>query len=63
MEDFELPSWKTDLERFLNRTAARVDATLLRMGEVLSRVLRKLADLIDDSSRPHPQAVPRRLRY
>ena len=55
-EDFELPCWTRDLERAVNRTAARLDAALLRFGEAISRTLRRLADWIDDSARSHPTA-------
>ncbi len=53
-DDFELPCWKRDFELGLNRAAARLDAALLRFGEVVSRVLRRLADWIDETARPHP---------
>lgn len=53
-EDFELPGWKTDLERAINRMAARLDAALLRFGDRVSRALRRIADWMDDTARPHP---------
>ncbi len=52
-DDFELPSWTRHFERRLNRAAVRLDAALLRFGEAVSRVLRRLADWIDDTARPH----------
>ncbi|HEX8793444.1 MAG TPA: hypothetical protein VF765_21025 [Polyangiaceae bacterium] len=55
-DDFELPSWKRDFERSLNRAAARIDAALLRFGEAVSRALRRVADWIDEAARPHPLA-------
>ncbi len=55
-EDFDLPCWTRDFERAVNRTAARLDAAMLRFGEAISRALRRLADWIDDSARPHPSA-------
>lgn len=55
-DDFELPCWKRDFERGLNRAAVRLDAALLRFGEAVSRVLRRLADWIDETARPHPTA-------
>jgi len=58
-DDFELPSWKTDFERAVNRAAARLDATFLRLGEAISRVLRRLAAWIEDTARPHPIHVAR----
>ena len=56
MDDFELPCWTRDFERALNRAAGRIDAALLRFGEAVSRALRKLADWIDDTARPHSAA-------
>lgn len=53
-DEFEIPSLKRDLERALDRMAARLDAALLHLGEALSGLLRQVADLIDDSARAHP---------
>jgi hypothetical protein len=53
-DEFELPTWKSDFERVVNRLAARLDMAFLRFGEAVSRTLRLLAAWIDDTARPHP---------
>lgn len=58
-DDFELPGWKTDFERAVNRAAGRLDAAFLRLGEAISRTLRRLAAWIDDTARPHPDVTAR----
>jgi hypothetical protein len=52
-DEFEIPTLQRHIERGLNRMAGRLDAWFLRLGDALSRFLRRVANLIDDSARTH----------